>query len=50
MPSDSIELFKASIKKISEMESYTNYGMPMLVHKYKKLSYEKNIIVLGLGK
>jgi hypothetical protein len=29
MPADSVDLFKTGIKKIPEMESYTDYGMPM---------------------
>ena len=36
MPADSVDLFKTGIKKISEMESYTDYGMPMFVSDYEK--------------
>lgn len=36
MPADCVDLFKASIKKISVMESYTDYGIPMFVSDYEK--------------
>lgn len=36
MPADCVDLFKANIKKISLMESYTDYGIPMFVSDYEK--------------
>ena len=36
MPADCVELIKAGIKKISKMESYIDYGMPMFVSDYEK--------------